>query len=206
LGVVHAETLFRAKRRKYPNRRPSAAETTRRADREFGRWWRGVTASTDRLAGNRVVHIADRETDSYELMWQMQEAKQDFVFRVRVDRRSRSADATESGWSTVKSVAAACEGILEREVVLSRRKAKGAPGMNRAHPPRKGRMATLRFAATTVVIPRPHYLRDPVSTTLKLNLIHVVETGTPAGEAPVEWLLYTTLPVDSPQQVADVVD
>lgn len=208
LGIVHAETIFRDKRRRAQwADRPSGSETGRNADREYGRWWRGVKASADRLAAcARVVHVADRESDSYELMWQTLDAKQDFVFRVRTDRRGRDARAEGDGWSTVKAVASGCEGLLQREVALSRRKAKSAPGMNKAHPPRKGRTATLRFAATTVVIPRPQYLKDPVPESLQLNLVHVVEVTPPDGEPPVEWLLYTTLAVGTPEQVADVVD
>jgi hypothetical protein len=207
LGVVHAETQFREQRRR---RKPGASggATAGRADSEFGRWSRGLRASAARLAGcERLIHVADRESDSYDLMWQALEAGQDFIFRVRVDRRSKSVDdADDSAWSTVKQVAAKCEGMLDREVELSRRKTKGPPGANKAHPPRKKRNAMLRFAATRVVIPRPQYLVEPVAKTLTLNLVHVIETDVPPGETPVEWLLYTTLPVDLPDQVAGVVD
>jgi hypothetical protein len=209
LGVVHAEPMFRAQRRK---RRKTAHKlagsyTAGRDDSEFGRWGRGLDRAGERLAGcSRVIHIADRESDSYGLMNQAIAAKQDFIFRVRVDRRGRSVTDESSAWSTIKRVAAGCEGVLEREVVLSRRKQKSAPGMNKAHPPRKGRAARLQFAATRVAIPRPSYLHAPVPTVLDLNLVHVVEMNAPAGDPPVEWLLYTTLPVDTPAQVADIVD
>jgi hypothetical protein len=207
LGVIHAEPAFRSQRRRRKSRRVSGSVTVGRSDSEFGRWWRGIKSSANRLAGcQRVVHVADRESDSYELMWQAIDAKQDFIFRVRVDRRSRSADVPGRSWSTVKEVVAGCEGVLEREVTLSRRKQKSAPGMNKAHPPRKGRRANLRFAATRVVIPRPQYLHDAVPATLELNLVRVIETDPPEGDAPVEWLLYTTLPVDTKDQVADIVD
>lgn len=205
LGVVYAETQFREQRRRR-KRGASGKDTAGRADSEFGRWSRGLKASAERLVGCRTIHVADRESDSYDLMWQARQAGQDFIFRVRVDRRSKNADDESSAWSTVKQVAAGCEGVLTREVELSRRKAKGAPLMNKAHPPRKKRNAMLRFAATKVVIPRPRYLADPVATTLTLNLIHVIEIDVPPGVAPVEWLLYTTLPVDGPEQVADIVD
>jgi len=207
LGVVHAEPMNRLRRRRRRSRKTSGSETVGQVDSEFTRWWRGIESSAERLAGcQRVVHVADRESDSYELMYQTLAAKQDFIFRVRVDRRGRDAGAAGPAWSTVKGVAAGCEGILERDVALSRRKQKSAPGMNKAHPPRKARTARLRFSATRVVIPRPRYMRDPAPATLELNLIRVVEVDAPEGEPPVEWLLYTTLAIETQEQVADVVD
>ena len=136
LGVVHAETQFRAQRRRR-KRGSSGADTANLADSEFLRWARGLKASGDRLAGcSRVVHVADRESDSYDLMAQALGAKQDFIFRVRVvDRRSKSASAESSdAWATVKTVAAGCEGMLTREVELTRRKLKTLPAANKAGP------------------------------------------------------------------------
>lgn len=209
LGVLNAEPLFRAKRSrtKAKMRKPSGAQTATRTDREFGRWWRGMAASMAALSGcESVIHIADRESDSYELMANNIEAKQRFVFRVRVDRRGRLGHDDEGVWSTVHKIAAGCAGVLERQVPLSRRKATGMPAADKAHPPRKMRLANLRFAATRVTIPRPEYLHDPVPRELTLNLVHVREMDPPEGEPPVDWLLYTTEPVDTPEQVADVVD
>jgi Transposase DNA-binding/Transposase DDE domain len=206
LGVIHAETMFRARRSRRRGK-VSGPESAKRTDRESSRWWRGVTASADALkATQRVVHIADREGDSYELMAQMMAAQQRFIIRVRVDRRGRSVEAKDDEWSTVRQVASSSEGVLERDVPLSRRSKKSAPAMNRAHPPRKARLARLRFSATRIVIPRPQYLHEPVPKTLVVNLVHVVEVDPPAGEPGVEWLLYTTEPISTPEEVAEVVD
>lgn len=207
LGVVHAETLFRARRSRMTKKKMSGPETAKKADRESARWLRGMEASGRALSAHRdVVHVADREGDSYELLANLIAAKQKFVIRVRVDRRGRAIDAEEIGWSTVRKVAAECEGVLEREVPLTRRSKKTAPRMNGAHPPRKARVARLRFAATRVVIPRPRYLRDPVPEELSLNLVHVTEVDPPEGEAAVEWLLYTNEPAGTPEDIACVVD
>ena len=204
LGVVNAESLFRAKRSRAKGK-VSGPESAKRKDRESARWFRGMTASANALRATRtLVHIADREGDSYELMAGLLDASQRFIIRVRVDRRGRAATGQE--WSKVKKIAAACDGMLERDVPLTRRRRKTAPGMNRAHPPRKGRIARLRFAATRIEIPRPSYLHDPVPETLTLNLVHVREIEAPEGEPEVEWLLYTTEPIDTPTQVAEVVD
>jgi hypothetical protein len=207
--VIHAETLHRPKRsgRGSRKRKVSGNETATWKDREYLRWQRGIEASARALVNcERVIHVADRESDSYELMACLLAGKQRFVFRLRVNRRGREAGTDEENWSKVKQVAAACDGLLERDVPLSARRKKTAPGMNRAHPSRHARVARLRFAATRVVIPRPRYLRDPLPETLELNLVHVVEIDPPAGEPAVEWLLYTTEPIHSPTQVAHVVD
>jgi hypothetical protein len=206
IGVVYAEAMLRKKRRRGKKKR-SGSETANDEEREFTRWARGIKATSELLAKcNRVVHLADRESDSFELMSQTLETKRDFVFRVRVDRRGRSPEAEGDEWSTVRQLAESSIGVLEREVPLSGRKKKSAPQMNKTHPPRTRRLAKLRFAATRVRIPRPQYLREPFPKELELNLVHVVEVDPPADQAKVEWLLYTTLPVDTREQVENVVD
>src|SRR5580693_4136724 len=123
-----------------------------------------------------------------------------YAIRGRASRRGNEAGTETLKWSTVKQVAEACRGLVEREVPLSRRAQKSAPGMNRTHPPRKKRLARLRFAATRIQIPRPTYSRDSVAEVLELGLVHVIESDSPADEVPVEWLLYTTEPIDTPDQ------
>jgi hypothetical protein len=212
LGVIHAETIHRvekprpnkSKQRKRPKK--SGTATAKQPHKEFDRWWRGIQAAHESLAGVRATHVADRESDSYALMAQTLTLGHDFIFRSRVDRRSRRADQPGGDWSTVREIARCCDGVLEREVPLSRRRASGAPAQTKVHPPRKTRLARLRFAATRVVIPRPQYLADPIPRTLTLSLVHVAEVDPPPDEPAVEWLLYTNRSVDTPAQVAKVVD
>lgn len=213
LGVVAGETIHRAQRSKRKGKKkPSGAQTAADPDRESGRWWRCIEAAGSALAGcAEVIHVADRESDSYDLMHRCIESGQRFVFRARVaDRRGRKADADttrkKTPWSTVKKIAEALDGELEREVPLSPRAQKSAPGMNRGNPARLARTARLRFSAASVELPRPQYLHDPVPKTLTVNLIHVIEEGAPADESPVQWLLYTTEPIDTAEQIARVVD
>jgi len=205
LGIIAAQTHHRSTRRKKQTKKQRSGSATRKVeDKEYARWWRGIRTASDRLKGcESVVHIADREGDSYELLEQMLAAEQRFVVRVRLNRRGR--ETGDSTWSKVFEVAANATGMFEREVPLSRRKAKGAPQMNKAHPPRKMRTAKLSFAATRVEIPKPYINRNVVPA-LTLNLVHVTESTPPPDEPAVEWLLYTTEPVDTPEQIAAVVD
>ena len=205
LGVVAAETLHRASRSKRQwATRASGSATARMEDRESQRWWRGVSAAGEALKRcERVIHVADREGDSYELMAKLEATKQRFVIRVRTDRRARLDESDP--WSPIRQIAAACEGTLERDVPLSRRQSKATKSMTGAHLPRTARRARLQFAATRITIARPRYLRDEPPE-LMLNLVCVRELDPPPGEAAVEWLLYTTEPIDTEAQVASVVD
>jgi hypothetical protein len=208
LGVIHAETIHRPQRSKRGARKSSGRETVGQADSEGARWWRGIQGAGRPLHScSEVVHVADRESDSYELMHKCLEGGHRFVFRTRVTtRRTRLAGEHDTAWSTVAGIAQSAEGVLEREVALSARKTKSAPGMNRGNPPRNKRTATLRFSATRVELRRPQYLQDPFSKTLAVNLVQVMETGVCEGETPVQWLLYTTEPIATPEQVARIVD
>jgi hypothetical protein len=206
LGVVHGEPLFRDKpprKRKAGGRRKLPGhETAKKANRESLRWGRGIEAAQAMLNGAEVIHVADRESDSYELMALCAQRQDRFVFRTRVT--ARRASDTDGEIGSVLELASRAEGILTREVALSRR--KGRPALRTAHAPRKARIAELEFAATRVSISRPRYCGNDLAETLEVNLVRVHEPKPPRGEEPVEWLLYTTEPIDSPEQVAEVVD
>jgi Transposase DNA-binding/Transposase DDE domain len=208
IGVVAAEVISRKQpRRTASKRKQSGWDTVGAKDKEFDRWQRVLTAAEERLeAVDNVIHVADRESDSYELMSAAVAMSARFVFRVRVDRRGRDAKESDGPWSTVKAIANRLEGRFEREVPLSARKAKSTPASNAAHPRRHARVARLQFSATRVEVPRPAYLGAAFPETLALNLVHVVEPDPPDGEAPVEWLLYTTEPIRRVKDIERVVD
>jgi hypothetical protein len=39
-----------------------------------------------------------------------------------------------------------------------------------------------------------------------VNVVHFCEPSPHVGEAPVRWILYTTEPIDTPEQLAAIVD
>ncbi len=208
LGVVHCETISRKQHSKRGRKnKASGLETASWTDRESQRWGRGVDASAKRLAACRsVCHIADREGDSYAFLASMVSNGHSFVVRVNHDRKVGDPDDLVPQWISIKERARSLHGIFEREVALSERKRSSAPRANKGRPVRNARLAQLSFAATAVVVRRPRYLEDPVPETLTLNVVHVSEPKPPTGEPAVEWLLFTTLPVDTEKQVATVVD
>lgn len=208
LGVVHTETLVRKQHSKRGRKlKASGAETALWKDRESARWERGVDASAKALARcEEVIHVADREGDSYAFLASMVAQNRSFVIRVNHNRKVGDPRDLSQQWTPLKEQVRCLEGTLERDVELSERKPSQAPRDAKAHPVRRARVARLQFAATTVVLKRPRYLVDPVAETLTLNVVHVLEPNPPAGEPPVEWLLFTTLPIKSNKQIALVVD
>jgi hypothetical protein len=205
LGIAYGEALSRSKPpsprgTRLKNR--SSAQNAKKEDREFLRWHRGIAAAETALQGSEVLHVADRESDSYELMARCIQDNIRFVFRTRVF--ARRAEDSDGNHGSVHELAALAAGKLTREVPLARRKARSA--LKTAHASRKARMAELEFSATRTTLNRPNYCGKDLPANITVGLVRVFEPATPNGEEPIEWLLYTTEPVDTAAQVAAVVD
>lgn len=211
LGVGALETHFRAeppRKRGKTRRKLSAADYAKKANRESGRWLSSVNLVESRVpAGTTVIHVMDREADSYALLAQMKAQESRFV--VRFSQRARVArdpdDQTEA-WGRLDELVHSAGAMAERDVPLSRRKTQATPKWNKAHPPRKGRIATLCFAATRVTLRRPRYVEDALPEVLTLNLVRVHESNPPLGEEPVEWWLVTTESIETKEAILGIVD
>jgi transposase-like protein/DDE family transposase len=176
------------------------------ADNERARWGRQVTAvaslGIDRA---RVVHLMDREADDFALFAQLVNAGDRFVIRLAQDRllESNGAKRVEKLGQAITQI----DAVAEREVPLSRRPAGNrSPQQLRIHPVREGRIAKLAFGATTVVVRRPSTQPKTLPATLTLQVVRVWEIETPPGDASVEWLLVTTEPVATDQEILQIVD
>lgn len=201
LGVVHAEAFFRSKRsgRGSRKKRAGGTESAKWKDREFLRWSRGIEAASDRLEGVNAIHVLDREGDCYSLFAACVENERRFIIRSRINRKL-------AGSSKLDEVLQGCEGVLERQVPLSRRTASTAPRAKQAAPARKGRVARLQFSATSATIARPRSATPDSPGELTLNVVHAQEVDCPPGETPVRWVLWTTEPIETAEQVAQVID
>ena len=166
-----------------------------------------MKSAAEQLTGVSAVHVADREGDSYELLAKMVQKRMRFIIRLRADRKARKPFSSDPEWSRLKTLLRATEGLLEREVPLSPRKAKAAPGANHGRPPRKARLAKLQFSAAPIEIKKTDYLlSQALPKTLTINVVRVLEIDVPPGETPVEWFIATTEPIATPDDVAKIVD
>lgn len=213
LGVVSAELMTRRKSQRRTKtkkgRAMSGAETSKLQDRESLRWQRAVEETQHRLQGVDIIHVMDREGDNYELLSKLCQTNCDFVIRQCKDRRARMSDAESELWEKLEQVLQqAADTKLTRQVVVGKRKAKTAPGADKASPARAMRSAHLRLACGTVELKKPNYL--PMSAgyppSLTVQVVRVYEPRPPKGQTPIEWVLLTSLPVQHPEDVERVVD
>lgn len=195
LGVLSAGTFEREARR--PGRRKTKEE--RAANNELSAWKLLYADVMERLAGHPVVHVMDRQADCYDLLVGMRDSH--FVVRIAHDRKV----STEDGTSLLRDALKTSTAMLTREVVLSPRADSG--GRSKSHlPARDMRNAALVASASAVRLQRPPAADPTAPEELSLNVIQVLERDPPPGEAPVEWLLYTTLPISTAAEIEAAID
>ncbi|WP_437595632.1 IS4 family transposase [Sorangium sp. So ce590] len=152
-----------------------------------------------------LVHVMDREGDDYGLFAQLLSAGHRFVIRLA---HNRLVQATASGEEAkLEQALAPVRAVAVREVELSLRPAGNrSPQQKRLHPSRAGRLAKLALGSTRVTLRRPRSQPRELPATLSLQVVRVWELEPPPGEAPVEWVLLTSEPVESDEQLAQLVD
>jgi hypothetical protein len=204
---AHASLVLRAD----GTRRPlglAALKTWIRTDdapNERLRWAEQVDVAASRLQGvAEVVHVMDREADDYGLFAHML-GRHRFIVRAVHDRLLAPGD--ESGAKKLSHVVARLERTVEREAALSKRiDGNRAPIQKRTHPSRAARVAKLMIGATSVTLKRPTTLGSTIPATVTLNVVRVWEPEPPVGESAIEWILWTTEPIATPEDIAWIVD
>lgn len=196
------------------NRRPlglAALQTWVRDDkpnapREKDRWARGVDIATSRLGDAvDVVHVMDREADDYALFAHLAKRKQSFVIRLMHDRILSEQVGEEA--TKITDILSQVECAVQRSAKLSRRKDSGrSPAQKKTHPARAARTVTLAIGATRIELPRRLTRGDDLPEHLPMNLVRVWEIDAPEGVEPVEWLLLSDQPIETPEQLNSIVD
>jgi Transposase DNA-binding/Transposase DDE domain len=200
LGTIGALCWARTapKRR---NRKLAGAELAKLVGKESSRWSDLVERVEDLIDGkSSAIHLMDREGDSFPLLCDLQRRGARFVIRMA---RDRTVELQDERMPLSEAVIALPE-YLQREVPISRRAAKQMP--RSTHDKRKARVAKLSVSAGKIALQRPRYYEDDLPEELHVNLVYVQEVDAPEGEEPVAWVLVTSEAIETPEQVAAVVD
>jgi hypothetical protein len=201
LGALALNAWVRKRRR---SKRGSARE--RYESRESRRWEEQVDEVEALVAGRAaVIHVMDREADAFPLLSRMVDQKRRFVVRLTHDRNIELKGVD----TTLREAVRRSKTKIRVTVPLSKRKASKSPNSAATHNAREARVAELAFSATKLTFPRPAncpaYWAEGVKE-IEVNVVRVFEPNSPEGDQAVEWLLSTTEPVDTAEQVQAVVD
>lgn len=151
------------------------------------------------LSPQSVVHVMDREADDYELFELMAGLGGRFVVRMQHNRQLVEQGRLRDALVEVRAEA-------ERTVPLSKRSKPAGAKQKKVHPSRSERLARLCFGACQAEIVRPSSAKAATTDQLRLNVVYVWEPQPPEGESPIEWVLYTSEPVETSEQILRIVD
>jgi hypothetical protein len=193
LGVINVTTIVRPKKRQKPPEIPGQTA-------EAGRWKDGVAMAEERVAGaTTLVHVMDREGDSYDLWATLSVAGRRFVIRNNRDKLLEDDIPLSLAMASIETLA-------ERDVHISRRKQAKVPFDRKRRPARLGRPTHLELSAQAIEIRRPARCDKALPATLTINFVHVREVGTNGDDAPIEWMLATTEAIATAADVERIVD
>jgi hypothetical protein len=195
LGMLWSQLWGRDMRSRRLSRKRAGSELSKLRERESDRWMEGVTEAQLWAQGcEQVVHVMDREADSYRLFDHMRQLDADFVVRIRHNRRIDEGKLVdELARQPIK---------LRRSVNLGNRQQKTMP--SHTHHGRAAREAELTVRCARVEIQPPRYIEE--AEPIPLHVVQILEEMPPPGAKPVSWVLATSLPVQTRAQIERVID
>jgi hypothetical protein len=176
-------------------------------DKESFRWLEGLRQSrsfAQRCPNTTCVCVADSEADIYEVFAEPRGESQPVQWLIRLgqDRAVAASEATVAG--LVGERVAAAPVLFTKEISIRSREAKIACESRRRQRSRAARQTVVAVRAATVTL-RPPTRPDRTLLEVTVQVVLVREIDPPAGEETVEWLLVTTLPINTVEQVRTIV-
>jgi hypothetical protein len=198
IGLLGMDTWVRPKRK--GKRRSSARQKEKGLESE--RWQRQATAVEEMVSSTtELIHVEDREGDIYGNMAARLELGMRFITRATSHRVVLNSGEKEN----VMEAARKLPRLLTRQAQVSAQKPRpNVPPKSRQE--RNAREATLSIGAGQLQLRAPLHRGGKNSNSTRLNAVHVTETKPPEGVAPIEWLLLTSEPIETAEDVAFVVD
>ncbi|MDM8565388.1 IS4 family transposase [Candidatus Halobeggiatoa sp. HSG11] len=191
LGVVGADIWKREEKSPRKERRNKPIN-----EKESHHWLNGYQIACEvsgSVSETLIVNIADREGDIYEWFLETQEyspnTRSQWIIRAAQNRCLETSDKeTRKIWNK-----------LEKQPVLGTIKFNLPASGNR-----KARKVEQTVRSASIIIKAPYragYKFDNV----KINVVLAKEENPPVGEKPIEWLLLTSMKIDTFEQAVNII-
>jgi hypothetical protein len=174
---------------------PKKENTTQRLqrDRESELWGQVIDQVGPPPEGVRWIHVMDRGADNIEVYCHCREQRSGWVVRATQKARKvlvpSGATIPLNGYLDTLPLAGTYELRMR------------ARGRSREHGPEPARTARVEVRFGPLKMPFPFhkspYLKKQSPEPLTMWVVHAVEVNAPAGVEPIEWILLTSLPVES---------
>jgi len=175
--------------------------------KESFRWLQGLRTArqvAQELRQTQIVCIADSEADIYELFGEPRgERPVDWLIRAYLDR-CVEGEADAAGQKIRDEVMAQPE-LFTQPITVRSQEPKTACETRKRRVTRKTRTTQVHVRAASVALRPPKRSGGVSLPSVAVNVVLVSEPDPPAGEPAVEWLLVTTLPIQTLEQVRQIL-
>ena len=213
LGVVAAEIWARdfdgfdkSADQKRAERRAKSIE-----EKESHRWLAGYREAcrvAQEAPDTLVVCLSDSEGDIYECVLEGQKEtdgpKADWIFRACQDRALIVDDSAPPDCPTKLRARLASTPILSHLTVHARERQPKSKDNRKRKQAREARTAELTVQAARVKLRGPDRPGGKLPD-IEVNCVLVTEPNPPEGAEPIEWVLLTSLPIDTVEQVLTII-
>jgi hypothetical protein len=204
LGTVWAEIVNRTEGVSHASPAEKRAQRKRVPieEKESLRWLTGLRQArtlAQETPGTQCICMADSEADIYELF-----AEERGVRPVHWLIRACQDRALQGETQHVREQVLATPLLYEVELLIRGRQAKTAAEDRARRQNRETRQAKVEVRAATLTL-RPPWRAERQLPPVTVNVVLVREPHPPQDEPPVEWILVTTLAIDTPEQVRTIV-
>jgi len=181
-------------------------------EKESQRWidsLRQANAEARRAPDTRFIYAADSEADIFELLAEAQseDSQADWIVRACHNRAlvaDENIDADEDQANHLRERVLSEKVLFTHSIHVRGRQAKVSCEKRGRRQPRKSRTTEVEVRAARVTL-RPPWRHDRKLSEVTVNVVLVTEIDPPADDVPVEWMLLTSLPIDTPDEVREVI-
>lgn len=150
----------------------------------------------------RCIVLGDSGADIYELFSESRETAHGRPLEILVRGCHERATTTKNHSILDQARKGAC--LYSATINVSQRTAMKKTETRKRMKDRPARLATIEVRACCVTLHAPPRF-DRKLPNVSVNVVLVEETGTPEGQEPIQWLLVTSLPIETDEQVRMIV-
>lgn len=174
--------------------------------KESFRWLEGLRA-TQQLAqecsDTLCVSLSDSESDMYELFVEPR-ITDNFHWIVRACQERKVLDTQGDTIGVIREALLQTPVLATNEISVRGREQKVGCETRSRRMTRVSRQAMVEVRACAITIKAPADYKGDVDS-ITVHAVLVLEPNPPAGEHPIEWILLTTLPISTLEEVCTVI-